>query len=173
MIALRATGGNCTARRVIPSVQPWRNPATSFYKSTKPTSRSLKGSCVDAVATHYPGVGAAMGHHRGFYTLRPSMMQQTTRHNGTTARKSFRPAPPPKARRLTRTYDSKRTGNHMERLGFAIPNPAAAIPASFDVAQFWRHSGSPTPLSARPHKSATPSSRASAQAEPPQCTSPA
>ena len=47
------------------SVQPWMNPATSFYKNTTPTSLALKGSRVEAVATHYPGVGAAMSHHRG------------------------------------------------------------------------------------------------------------
>jgi hypothetical protein len=41
------------------------NPATSFYKNTTQTSLALKASRVDAVATHYPGVGAAMGHHRG------------------------------------------------------------------------------------------------------------
>ena len=59
----------------------------------------------------------------------------------------------PKARRLT---DSMRTGNYTARLGFAIPNPAAAIPALFDVAQFCRHNSSQTPC-------------ASAQAKQPQC----
>jgi hypothetical protein len=104
------------------------------------------------------------GSPHGVYTPRPSRLQQTT-----CPRKYSQPALP-KARRLT---DSMRTGNYTARLVFVIPNPAAAIPALFDVAQFCRHSSCRTPLFARPHKSATPSSCASAQAKQPQCTSPA
>jgi hypothetical protein len=39
-----------------------------LFKSTTPTSLALKGSRGGAAATHYPCVGAAMGHHRGFNT---------------------------------------------------------------------------------------------------------